>query len=318
MASTVPLLMRVIANSVTCAARAGIIIKETMKTGNLNIIEKGINDPQTEADRCAQRCIISSLNKNFPNIMVVGEETLDEKTPIKEEWIINEMDEAVLSKRCPTEFADVKDDEIIIFVDPLDGTSDFTQGLLDYVTVLIGIAVNGKAIAGVIHQPFHNYQNEKDEQKIGRTIWGLVGLGAFGYNTTNIASAKSNQDNLIITTTRSHRSDKIDKIIDQLKPSKIIRAGGAGYKALLVLEGVADTYFFPSPGCKRWDTAAAEGVLKSVGGCLTDITGSEYKYEKSIIYNNVTGVLASKDPELHKWMVNNIPDQAKSSLTSQL
>lgn len=31
-------------------------------------------------------------------------------------------------------------------------------GLLDHVTVLIGIAYKGKAIAGVINQPFYNYQ----------------------------------------------------------------------------------------------------------------------------------------------------------------
>lgn len=31
-------------------------------------------------------------------------------------------------------------------------------GLLDNVTVLIGIAHGGKAIAGVINQPFYNYQ----------------------------------------------------------------------------------------------------------------------------------------------------------------
>lgn len=87
-------------------------------------------------------------------------QSLDERTPIKDEWIINEMDEVVLSKICPTEFMHVKDEEIVIWVDPLDGTSDYTQGFLDYVTVLIGIAVNGKAIAGVIHQPYHNYQVE--------------------------------------------------------------------------------------------------------------------------------------------------------------
>lgn len=40
MASTPPLLLRVLASSVTCATRAGLIIKETMKTGNLNIIDK--------------------------------------------------------------------------------------------------------------------------------------------------------------------------------------------------------------------------------------------------------------------------------------
>lgn len=31
-------------------------------------------------------------------------------------------------------------------------------GLLDHVTVLIGLAVNGKAVGGVIHQPFYNYE----------------------------------------------------------------------------------------------------------------------------------------------------------------
>lgn len=34
----------------------------------------------------------------------------------------------------------------------------FISGLLDNVTVLIGIAYGGRAIAGVINQPFYNYQ----------------------------------------------------------------------------------------------------------------------------------------------------------------
>ena len=98
-------------------------------------------------------------------------------------------------------------------------------------------------------------QFEKDEKKIGRTIWGLVGLGAFGHNTladrTTVDLASKNiAQNLIITTTKSHRSKQMDSWLEQLKPSKIIRAGGAGYKALLVLEGDADSYFFPSAGCK--------------------------------------------------------------------
>lgn len=94
--------------------------------------------------------------------------------------------------------------------------------------------------------------------KIGRTIWGLVGLGAFGHNAlTDSAAARTTtkdvakiSQNLIITTTKSHRSKQLDSTLEMLKPSKIIRAGGAGYKALLVLEGDADSYFFPSAGCK--------------------------------------------------------------------
>ena len=35
-------------------------------------------------------------------------------------------------------------------------------GLYDHVTVLIGIAVSGTAVAGVIHQPYYNYQAGPD------------------------------------------------------------------------------------------------------------------------------------------------------------
>jgi len=50
------------------------------------------------------------------------------------------------------------------------------SGLLDHVTVLIGVAVNGKAVAGVIYQPYYNYQAGPDAV-LGRVIWGIVGLG---------------------------------------------------------------------------------------------------------------------------------------------
>jgi len=34
----------------------------------------GFIDLQTEADRSTQRCIVSSLQKQFPNVQIVGEE----------------------------------------------------------------------------------------------------------------------------------------------------------------------------------------------------------------------------------------------------
>lgn len=51
-------------------------------------------------------------------------------------------------------------------------------GLLDHVTVLIGIALNGKAVAGVMHQPYYNYKSGPSAS-LGRTIWGVVGVGEF-------------------------------------------------------------------------------------------------------------------------------------------
>ena len=49
-------------------------------------------------------------------------------------------------------------------------------GLLDHVTVLIGVAVKGKATGGVINQPYYNYRAGPGA-KLGRCVWGLVGLG---------------------------------------------------------------------------------------------------------------------------------------------
>ncbi len=50
------------------------------------------------------------------------------------------------------------------------------SGLLDHVTVLIGIAVDGEAVAGVMYQPYYNYKAGPGA-KLGRAIWGIVEMG---------------------------------------------------------------------------------------------------------------------------------------------
>ena len=38
---------------------------------------------------------------------------------------------------------------------------EYTEGLLDHVTILIGIAVGDDAAAGVVHQPYYNYKAKR-------------------------------------------------------------------------------------------------------------------------------------------------------------
>lgn len=67
MAQSAALLTRIMASSVSATVQAGKIIRDVLNKGGLNIVEKGKNDLQTEADhRCAQRCIITSLSRQFP------------------------------------------------------------------------------------------------------------------------------------------------------------------------------------------------------------------------------------------------------------
>ena len=51
MASEVPVLVRVLALCVQAARHAGTIIREVQAKGKLDVVEKGVNDPQTIADR---------------------------------------------------------------------------------------------------------------------------------------------------------------------------------------------------------------------------------------------------------------------------
>jgi len=299
-------LMRLMASSIKIAPAAGKIIRDVMAGGQLGIVEKGVNDPQTEADRSAQRLILASLKKLFPNVQVIGEEGISDLN-VPPEWLITDLDQDFLNKKVPEGIERITEEDIIVWVDPLDGTSEYTAGFLERVTVLIGIAVNESPVGGIIHQPY--YKNP--DESLGRTIWGMKGLGIGGIEPTFIGSER-----LVITTTRSHSTPAVQAALDALKPAEVLKVGGAGYKVLQLLEGTANAYVFASAGCKKWDTCAPEAVLEAAGGILTDITGGHYCYDGSVTHMNKRGVLATPPTVQHHVIVATIPDEVKESLVS--
>ncbi|XP_033736296.1 3'(2'),5'-bisphosphate nucleotidase 1-like isoform X2 [Pecten maximus] len=298
------LIMRIVSASVAVSNRASQIIREVMKKGDLGIIEKGKNDFQTEADRSAQRCIVASLHKQFPKVSIFGEEQLGpEKIPA--DFIELGFSEDVLKHDCPKFLEDVKDEQIVIWVDPLDGTAEYTQGFLDHVTVLIGIAVDGHAVGGVINQPFYNYQEE--DKVMGRCIWGVCQLGAYGFTREVLP-----EDKLILTTSRSHSNRMVTEAVEALNPSEVVRVGGAGHKVLLLIEGKVHAYIFATKGCKKWDTCAPEAILHAVGGTLTDMFGITMSYGPNVKRLNAGGVLATTSN--HQYFVSKVPEHVLENL----
>ncbi len=73
------------------------------------------------------------------------------------------------------EFHSFDVEKTIVWIDPLDGTTDFVKGNLSAVTVLIGLAIEGIPKIGVVHNPF--IINENDGK--GLTIFGTLEHGAF-------------------------------------------------------------------------------------------------------------------------------------------
>ena len=54
----------------------------------------------------------------------------------------------------------------------------------------------------------------------GRSVWGLIGLGARGFTP---ASCSAEGEGLVITVTRSHMSKPVQDTLDVLKPTKVRR-----------------------------------------------------------------------------------------------
>lgn len=221
---------------------------------------------------------------------------------------MTDSDQEILKIHCPTEYVNVIDKDIVVWVDPLDGTSEYAQGLLEHVTVLIGVAVKGKAVGGIIHQPYYNYASTGAEP-IGRTLWGLIGSGVGGFVPKDPPEGK-----FIVTTTRSHSNEVVQAALDALKPDEILRVGGAGHKVLLLMEGKAHAYVFASKGCKKWDTCAPEALLHALGGTLTNINGQFYEYHKNVEHPNSSGVFATARGINHKNLLGKIPDNVREAL----
>ncbi|XP_014833429.1 PREDICTED: 3'(2'),5'-bisphosphate nucleotidase 1 isoform X1 [Poecilia mexicana] len=326
--------MRLVASAYSVAEKAGAIVRKVLHSGELGIVEKtGANDLQTLADRLAQKSICASLSRRFPKVTIIGEEDLPCEE-VQEDMIENGQAEEILQKSCPKEYEALKEEELVVWVDPLDGTKEYTEAssclhlqavdqkphkeldkthstairLLDNVTVLIGIAYGGRAIAGVINQPFYNYQLGSGAT-LGRTIWGVLGLGAFGFQLQEVPA-----DKRIVTTTRSHSNKTVTDCVNAMEPHDIIRVGGAGNKIIQLIEGKASAYVFASPGCKKWDTCGPEAILHAVGGKLTDMFGNPYHYNAEIKHMNSAGVLATL--RNHDYYVSRVPQSVLQALKS--
>jgi len=312
--NAMPLITRLIAANLKVADKSAACVQRIFQNGNLKIEDKGgLKNYQTEADTKIEQLLRGNIEKHFPDITVIGEEGEVGKIELEEDWI--DYDKALTS--FTQEFIDCKNNEsmdlskvpadidpkdLVIWLDPLDGTAEFIDGLLSHVTTLIGIAHKGKPIAGIINQPF--FKNENGS--MGRSIWGIVGVGAFGFRR------QEQKPGRILTTSRSHITPMVQECLDAISPTEILKMGGAGNKVLQLIENNAHAYLFASRYTKKWDTCAPEAVLLALGGKLTDVHGSSLEYHADVQQENKAGVVAAV--ENIDFYLGSIPQSIKDKL----
>ena len=207
-------------------------------------VDNGGEGPVSAADLAVNEWLLAGLSGAFPD---AGWTLLSEETA-KEQLTEGET--------LPAEW--------LWILDPLDGTKDFLQGTGEY-AVHLALVRGNRPVLGVVLLP------EADE------LWlGLVGDHAWcedrgGTRSPVRFSERSELSDLLLVASRSHRDDRLEKLIGELQLGGSKAVGSVGCKVATILRGETDLYISLSgrSAPKDWDMAAPEAVLLAAGGRFT-------------------------------------------------
>ena len=181
----------------------GKVIRQVEESGVLKTMSKDDKSPVTIADITVQKTIEECLNTLYPSLNIQGEEskestdtvdaaiTADAITKARKKLITSKflnihhtgrMDfiEDQLRKTytedeiSSSHFTTFNTKDAVVWIDPLDGTSDFIKGTLSAVTVLIGLSIKDKSRIGIVHNPYC-----AEDESVSKTIFGTGEAGAF-------------------------------------------------------------------------------------------------------------------------------------------
>jgi histidinol phosphatase-like enzyme (inositol monophosphatase family) len=212
-------------------------------------------DPVTEADREAERAIKSLILDEFPDHGVLGEEHGAVNTASRYVWVI----------------------------DPIDGTRAFISGLPVWGT-LVGLTVDGDAVAGLMSQPF-----------TGELFYATDSVshyeGPGGPRILTTRPTKRLADATLFTTTPALYRDAKRALYDRLESSvRLARYGTDCYAFAMVAAGHAD--IVADPGLHPYDIVALIPIIEKAGGVVTTFDGRPAEKGGDI--------LAAATPELHR------------------
>jgi histidinol phosphatase-like enzyme (inositol monophosphatase family) len=216
--------------------------------------EKGGFDPVTEADRETERAIRELIRAEFPDHGILGEEHGSENIASRHVWVI----------------------------DPIDGTRAFISGLPVWGT-LVGLTVDGDAVAGMMAQPFTG------------ELYYANGSGAFyegpgGPRTLSTRKTTNLAEATLFTTTPALFKGEARKRYDLFETTvQLARYGADCYAFAMVAAGNVD--IVADPGLKPYDIVALIPIIEKAGGVVTTFEGGPAESGGDI--------LAAATPELH-------------------
>jgi 3'(2'), 5'-bisphosphate nucleotidase len=256
------------------ARQAGAVLLEHYNSPFL--VEQKVNaldelEEVTAADREANELIVGRLQKEFPDDGILAEESTDteRRLEINRVWLI----------------------------DPMDGTKNFINRDGDF-AVQIGLAVGGESVLGVVYQPVRRvlYRAERNGG-----AWMEAGDNAAArLSVSNLTDASE----MVLASSRSHRSPRMERVVNTFGFKDETRRGSVGVKIGLIAEQQADLYLHLSPSTKQWDTCGPEAILAEAGGRLTDLFGQPLRYN-GVRVDNRNGIVATNGAA-HEMVIENL------------
>jgi myo-inositol-1(or 4)-monophosphatase len=224
--------------AISAAREAGAILRTRFREQDpLAVERKGLHDFVTEVDRRCETEIVRRLRADFPDVAIQAEEGSPEEARAAVRWI----------------------------VDPLDGTTNFIQGVPTF-AVSIGLLDEDGLAVGVVFDPIHD-----------ELFHAVRGAGARLNGRPLSVAAKSDLHDAVIATGFPFRMfGKLDGYVATLRTlmtstAGIRRAGSAALDLAHTACGRYDAFF--EVGLSPWDLAAGALLVAEAGGRVTDCIG---------------------------------------------
>ena len=255
-----PVLHPTLHTAVKAARRAGSIINRAARDlDGLAVTAKRKNDFVTEVDRAAEREVIETIRKAYPDHAFLAEES-GASGRSEYTWII----------------------------DPLDGTTNFIHGFPQY-AISIALMQRGVVTQALVYDP------NRDELYTASKGRGAF----LNDRRIRVSKRTRIEESLIGTGFPYRQLDHLDeylqlfKVVTQ-KAAAVRRPGAAALDLAYVACGRYDAFF--EFGLAPWDVAAGSLLISEAGGLVGDFNGdSNYLFSEQVVAGTpkvFTGMLA--------------------------
>ena len=204
------------------------------------------DDPVTAADRETNELVCRELERAFPGVPIVAEES------------------------DPTTFDVRRDAAECFFVDPLDGTREFVARNGEF-AVMIGLARGGRAALGVVAAP-----------DSGRIFAGGPGVPSFeivgGARRPIRPSGDVDPKRARAIVSRSRATPETHAALARMGVTRVDKMGSAGLKAVAVACGEADLWIQCGQAGMLWDGCGPEAIALGAGASYGERGGTPPDY----------------------------------------